>query len=105
MRQHLAGASFPLHASPNLFLLLSSDRKGKHADKILVVNEQDDKAIRYAKFVATFDADNQLLPLYVRVGDCIFPEAGRYSFEIYFSARDQGEALKGEHPFAILAAE
>jgi hypothetical protein len=54
---------------------------------------------------ATFEEDNELLPLYVDIGACVFPEAGLYSFEIYFSARDGGEALKGEHPFTVLSRE
>jgi len=86
-------------------LLLSSPRKGKYTGKILVVNEQANKAVRYVKFLATFEEDNELLPLYVEVGDCIFPDASQYSFEIYFSARDGSEALKGEHPFTVLAEE
>jgi len=57
------------------------------------------------KFLATFHQDNELLPLYVEIGDCVFPEAGHYNFEIYFSARGGGEALKGEHPFTVLSHE
>ena len=105
VRYHLEARSFPWRAALNLFLLLSSPRKGNYSGKILIVNERSDKAIRYVKFLATFQEDNELLPLYVEVGDCVFPEAGRYNFEIYFSARGGGEALKGEHPFAVLAHE
>ena len=105
VRQHLEAVSFPWRASLNLFLLLSSPRKGAYAGKILVVDEQSDKAIRYVKFLATFEENNELLPLYVEVGDCVFPEASQYSFEIYFSARDGREALKGEHPFTVLAEQ
>ena len=103
--RHLEAGSFPCRVSLNLFLLLSSPRKGKYTGKILVVNEQANKAVRYVKFLATFEEDNELLPLYVEVGDCIFPDASQYSFEIYFSARDGSEALKGEHPFTVLAEE
>ena len=88
-----------------LFLLLSSPRKGRYSGKILVVNERSDRPIRYVKFLAGFQEDNELLPLYVDVGDCVFPEAGPYSFEIYFSARDGREALKGEHPFTVVSHE
>ena len=105
VRQHLEAGSFPCRVSLNLFLLLSSPRKGKYTGKILVVNEQANKAVRYVKFLATFEEDNELLPLYVEVGDCIFPDASQYSFEIYFSARDGSEALKGEHPSTVLAEE
>jgi hypothetical protein len=105
VRLHLEAAAFPCRAALNLFLLLSCSRKGKYPGKILVVNERSDKPIRYVKFVATFHEDNELLPLYVDVGDCEFPEAGLYTFEVYFSARGGGEALKGEHPFTVRSQE
>lgn len=101
VRQHLEARSLPWRATLRLFLLLSSPRKGKYAGKVLIVNERNDRPIRYVKFSATFAEDNELLPLYVDVGDCEFAEAGHYTFEIYFSARG-GEALKGEHPFMVL---
>ena len=105
VRLHLEALTFPCRATLNLYLLLSSPRKGKYAGKILVVNERNDKPIRYVKFVATFEEDNELLPLYVAVGECVFPETGPYRFEIYFAARTGGEALKGEHPFTVLSQE
>lgn len=105
VRQHLQGWSFPCHASLSLFLLLSSARKGKYSGKILIASERNDKPIRYVKFVATFQDDNELLPLYVEVGKCVFPEPGPYSFEVYFTAPRGGEALKGELPFTVLAHE
>jgi hypothetical protein len=105
VRLHLEALSFPHHAALNLFLLLSCPRKGRYPGKILVVDERSDKPIRYVKFLATFEEDNELLPLHVEVGNCVFPEPGPYSFEIYFSARGGGDALKGEHPFTILTPE
>jgi hypothetical protein len=105
VRLHLEAASFPCRAALSLFLLLSSPRKGRYSGKILVVGERTDRPIRYVKFLATFQEDNELLPLYVEVGECVFPEAGQYNFEIYFSTRDAGEALKGEHPFSVLSHE
>ena len=103
VRLHQEAASFPFRAVLSLYLLLSSPRKGRYAGKILVVNERSDRPIRYVKFLATFEEDNELLPLHVEIGNCVFPEDGLYSFEIYFSARDGGEALKGEHPFSVLS--
>ncbi len=105
VRQHLGAASFPCRVTLSVFLLLSSARKGRYAGKVLIVNERNDRPIRYAKFDATFREDNELMPLNVPIEDCIFPEAGAYNFEVYFSARDGGEALKGEHPFTVLAQE
>jgi hypothetical protein len=104
VRQHLRASAFPCRAALRVFLLLSSPRKGKYPGKIVIVNERNDRIIRYGKFSATFEGDNELLPLYVDLGDCVFPEAGHYSFEVHFSAHD-GEALKGEHPFTILSQE
>ncbi len=97
VRTHLRAASFPCRAALSLFLLLSNPRRGRYAGKILVVNERTDRPIRYVKFLATFQEDNELLPMHVEIGDCVFPEAGQYSFEIHFTARDGGEAIKGEH--------
>src|SRR5713101_537504 len=105
VRSHLEAASFPCRAPLSLFLLLSSPRKGRFSGKILVVNERNDKPIRYVKFLATFQEDNELLPLYIGVGDCVFPEAGLYSFEIYFSARGGDEAIKAEYPFNVFTHE
>ena len=101
VRQHLLASSFPTSAAVSLFLLLSSPRKGNYPGKILIVNEQNDRTIRYVKFVATFHEDNELLPVQLELGDCVFPELGHYSFQIYFSARGGGEALKDEHPFTV----
>lgn len=105
VRCQFEAPSFPWRRALHLFLLLSSPRKGEYSGKILVLNERTDKAIRYVKFIASFEDDNVLLPLYVDIGDCVFPEAGQYNFEIYFSARGGGEALKGEHPLTVLSYE
>lgn len=104
VRQHLEAASFPCRAALRVFLILSSPRKGKYPGKVLLVNERNTRSIRYVKFSATFHEVNELLPLYVDLGDCIFTEAGHYNFEVYFSTPD-GEALKGEQPFTLLSQE
>jgi hypothetical protein len=76
VRLHLEAASFPCWAALSVYLLLSSSRKGRYAGKVLVVNDRSDKPIRYVKFLATFQEDNELVPLYVAVGNCVFPEVG-----------------------------
>ncbi len=40
--------------------------------KILVVNERNDRSICYVKFVATFQEDNELLPLDIALGNTVF---------------------------------
>ncbi len=105
VRQHLAAASFPWRAALRVFLLLSNPRKGKYAGKVLIVNERNEHVIRYVKFVAEFEEDNELLPMYVDMSECVFPEAGHYNFAVFFTARDGGEALKGEYPFTVRSPE
>jgi hypothetical protein len=105
VRSHFVAETLPYRASLCLFLLLSSPRKGRYPGKILFVNARTERPIRYVKFVATFPEDNKLLPVTIEVGHCVFPESGTYTFEVYFSAQDGGEALKGEQPFALLTYE
>jgi hypothetical protein len=105
VRQHLEAASFPLRVELRVYLLLSSPRKGRYPGKVLIINERNDRRIRYAKFVAEFEEDNDLLPLYVNIANCVFPEAGHYNFAVFFSAHDGDEVLKGEHPFKVLSQE
>lgn len=105
VRLHLQVPSVPSRAMLRVYLLLSSPRKGKYAGKILLVNQRTDRSIRYVKFFATFHEDNELRPMYIDVGECVFPEFGQYNFEIYFSVRRGGEALKGEHPFTVRGRE
>lgn len=105
VRQHLEAASFPLRAKLLVYLLLSSPRKGSYPGRVLIVNERNDHVIRYEKFLAKFEEDNERLPLYVNMNECVFPEAGRYNFEVHLTAHDGGEALKGEHPFDVFPLE
>ena len=65
----------------------------------MVVNERTDKPIRYVKFSAEFEDNDELLPLYLDIGRCVFPEAGTYFLV------PEGEALKGEHRFAVISNE
>jgi hypothetical protein len=104
VRQRLEAPFFPWRVGLSVFLLLSNPRKGKYAGKILVVNERTERLIRYVKFGVAFHEDNELLPMYVDISDCVFPEAGPYNFAIYFSTRDE-EAMKGEHPFTLYSPE
>ena len=105
VRQHLEAASFPLRVKLSVYLLLSSPRKGRYPGRVVIVNERNERVIRYAKFFAEFGEDNNLLPMYVNMGGCMFPEAGYYNFAVYLTAHDGGEALKGEHAFKVFSQE
>jgi len=105
VRLNMWADSLPLRAELSFFMILSNARKGSYHGKILIVNQQTDKLTRYVKFLATFDEANDLVPLYVDLGECVFSIAGPYRFEVYFSAQGGGEALKGELPFNVLPYE
>jgi hypothetical protein len=105
VRQHLLAVSFPWPARLGLFLLLSSARKGTYPGKVLVVNDSTDRVIRYVKFEARFEENNELLPLGLDLDDCEFPEPGPYTFQVWFTARDGQEVVKGEQPFHALLNE
>jgi hypothetical protein len=105
VRVRLQAERFPWHAALSVYLLLSSARKGKYAGRILLINERNEKPIRYGKFLVTFEGDHEMMPIYVDLGQCVFAESGPYRFEIHFSVRDGGEAQKGEHPFHVLAPQ
>lgn len=105
VRQQLEAASFPLRAKLRVYLLLSSPRKGRYSGRVLIVNERSERVIRYEKFLPEFEEDNELLPWYVNIDNCVFPEAGHYKFEVYFTAHGGDETLKGEHPFTVRSQE
>lgn len=105
VRQHRVAESFPSRSDLSVFLLLSSPRKGRYAGKILLVNDRTDKTIRYVKFHNTFRGANELLPLYVEMNACVFPEPGPYTFQVSFSSPVGEDVLKGEHPFSVLKHE
>ena len=99
VRQHLSAESFPSVRELSVFLLLSSPRRGRYPGKVLVVDDQTDRIIRYVRFVAAFSATNEVLPFWVEIGACAFPQPGQYTFQVWFSSRDGAEALKGEQAF------
>ncbi|MFO0967479.1 MAG: hypothetical protein U0793_18120 [Gemmataceae bacterium] len=105
VRQHLYAETLPLRADLNVFLLLSSPRNGHFPGRLLVVNERNDKTIRYVKFGVDFEEENDLVPLRVEMSACVFPEAGQYHFQVFFSGSDGNETLKGELPFRVLSEE
>jgi hypothetical protein len=104
VRQHLRAESFPCSRPLSLFLLLSSTRRGTYEGKILVIDDRTDRTIRYERFSAAFQKDNEILPFYVEVA-CEFPEPGQYTFQVWFSSKKGADVLKGEQPFDVLKHE
>jgi hypothetical protein len=101
VRQQASVGACPARCPVSVFLLLSNPRAGTHDGSILVVNEQDDKTVRYVHFGVTFQGPNEVLPLFVDF-ECTFPGPGPYSFQVWFSGPNGGAALKGEQPFYVL---
>ena len=104
VRFEILAPSVPCRAALHVFLVLSSPRKGTFPGKILLVNERDEKLVRYAKVVAAFEQGNQLVPYGFDIGEVVFPNSGQFRFEVYFAVRGT-EVLKGEHPFTIMSDE
>jgi len=105
VRQQFQADFFPWPAQVSLFLLLFSPRRGTYQGKALVVDDEEERVIRYVKFSASFPDDHQFLPLVVDLGSCQFPEPGQYLFQIWFEQSAGGDVQKGELPFYILAKE
>lgn len=105
VRQHLTVRSVPIAAPLNLFLLLSNPRHGTYEGKVLVVHDGTDRTVRYVRFAVAFQEDNEVLPLWLDLGVCEFPEPGSYTFQVWFSSPQGGDALKGELPFHIVQDE
>jgi hypothetical protein len=105
VRQHVFAGSFPWSVRLDLFLLVSSARKGTYPGKVLIINERLDRTIRYIRFAAAFQDDHEVLPLCVELGECEFPEPGRYTFQIWFISKNGQDVEKGELPFSILQPE
>jgi hypothetical protein len=105
VRQQLVGSPFPLPASLSLFLVLSSPRQGTYQGNVVIVRVQTDKALRYSKFEVEFDEDHQVVPLYLDLGLCEFPEPGLYMVQLWFSPAQGQDVLKAELPFDVLENE
>lgn len=101
VRQQVTADSFPWSVNLNLFLVLSNTRKGAYPGRVVIVHDRTNKSTRYIKFRADFREDNEILPLYVALGWCPFPEAGQYTVQVYFTPRAGSDVLKGELPLAV----
>src|SRR5262249_48032640 len=105
VRQALSPGSFPRPAPLNLFLLLSSARRGRFPGKVLVIHDATDRPIRYVKFEAEFQENNEVNPFWVDLGSCEFPTPGGYTFQVGFASKTGAEALKAEQSFHVFQEE
>jgi hypothetical protein len=105
-RSHILAESFPLRRRLRLFLVLSSPRPGRFPGYVRVINDQTNKAVFYAEIEPPpqfEEGDNYLsldLPMRIR-----FPQAGRYTVEIWFFQEAAANVVKMEQPFYVIESE
>jgi hypothetical protein len=102
VRQQLTAETFPCRATLTVFLVLSSPRKGIYQGDIQLIHSETEKVLRYKKFRAEFEENNEVLPLYAELGSCEFPEPSVYNVRVRFSPGDGADVLKGDLPFPVL---
>jgi hypothetical protein len=104
VRQGIRADAFPLvPARLWLFVLLSSPRAGAFPGYICVVNDKTERIVFYAHLEPRprFDSGDKVLPGRVRIR-CAFPEAGRYTFQVWFFQEQGSDVSKGELPFTVV---
>jgi hypothetical protein len=102
-RGHVRADSFPLRRRLRLFLVLSNPRRGRFPGYVKVINDQTAQAVFYGQIepAPEFHEDSDFLPLDLPV-TVRFPEAGRYTVEIWFFQETSADVLKMEQPFYVL---
>src|SRR5437016_419399 len=93
VRQRIQPRSLPCRQDLQVYLLLGCPRRGRYAGTVGVVSSQTERTVRWAPFDVTFGEASDLLPVIVDVFNCPFPEAGAYTFEIWFTTRS-GDAAQ-----------
>src|SRR6516165_6726514 len=98
VRQGITAPAFPVTASRLwLFLVLSSPRPGTYPGYIRVIDEGTDKAVFFAYLAPhpRFEADVDTLAAVARLR-CSFPNAGRYTVQVWFYQEQGSDVLKAE---------
>jgi hypothetical protein len=104
VRQRIAAQTFPF--SPVrlwLFLVLSSPRPGTYPGYVRVMNDATDKAILFAHLTPhpRFEDGDDNLAAAARLR-CSFPQAGRYTVQVWFYQEHGSDVLKAEVPFSVI---
>jgi hypothetical protein len=103
VRQRTAVPAFPFAAFRLwLFLVLSSPRPGTYPGYVRVIDEGTDKAIFFAHLAPhpRFEAGDGALAAAARLR-CSFPQAGRYTVQVWFYQERGSDVLKAELPFSV----
>ena len=107
VRQAIAGADFPF--TPGrlwLFFVLSSPCPGVFPGYIRVVHDQTERVVyhAYLRPRPSFRVDDDVCTGRVPLR-CRFPEAGRFTVQLWFFQEQGYDVLKGETPFFIHAED
>lgn len=103
VRQRIRVPAFPFVAFRLwCFLVLSCYRPGEYPGYIRVIDDENDKAIFFAKLAPhpLFEGNDQTLAVVARLR-CSFPHAGRYIIQVWFYQEQGSDVLKGEQPFIV----
>jgi hypothetical protein len=105
-RYHLRADSFPLQRRLRLFLILSSPRPGRFPGYVKVIEVSTEPTIYYGRIepAPQFPADSDLLPVVLSI-TVRFPQAGRYTVQVWFFQETAADVLKMEQPFDVLERE
>ncbi len=104
VRQGFHAESFPCVRGLAVYLLLSYPRRGSFDGQVKLVDEDEDKTLRYAKFSASFEGPSDLVPVAVAMDNCVFPGPGVYMIQVEFWT-EAGDVQKGEQPFQVRQME
>ena len=102
--QRITAPAFPFAASRLwLFLVLSSHRPGTYPGYVRVVDEGADKAVFFGHLTPhpRFEAGDDNLAAAARLR-CSFPQAGRYTVQVWFYQEHGSDVLKAEVPFSVI---
>ena len=98
--------SFPLRRRLQMFLLLSSPRRGRFPGDVQVVEDETDRVVFHAHLdpMPEFREDEEHLPLTMPL-NIRFPRAGRYTVRIQFFQETASDIVKMEQPFFVVEQE
>jgi hypothetical protein len=107
VHQAICAAAFPFRPSQLwLFLVMSYPRAGEFPCYVRVVNDQTARVVFYSHLDErpTFGPDGGLWATTTSIR-CSFPQAGKYTIEVWFFQEDGSDVIKGETPFVIAKEE
>jgi len=105
-RYHLVADSFPWCRRLRLFAVLSSQRAGRFPGYVKILDDQTDQAVFYGQIEPSplFPDAGDLLPLDLPIHPR-FPQAGRYTVQLWFFQETSADVLKMEQPLYLLEGE